>query len=73
MADQFTKSEQVAQSEPMAGQHEYVPLDIDDPHRAALEDNPEHAERPTFNTLAAVVVSIPVYFLRRVDDFPANS
>ncbi|OQV06727.1 hypothetical protein CLAIMM_11260 [Cladophialophora immunda] len=32
-----------------------VPLDLDDPHRAALEDNPAHAGRPPLKTLLAVV------------------
>lgn len=36
------------------------PLDFTDPHRAALEDNPEHAESLNFRTLAAVVVIILV-------------
>ncbi len=29
----------------------------DDPHRAALEDNPEVAERPSWSTCLAVLVS----------------
>ena len=33
-----------------------APLDLDDPHRAALEDNPARAERPSFKTILAVVV-----------------
>ncbi|ETN36195.1 uncharacterized protein HMPREF1541_08472 [Cyphellophora europaea CBS 101466] len=33
----------------------HVPLDLDDPHRAALEDNPAHAERLTWTTLLAVI------------------
>ncbi|KIW15109.1 hypothetical protein PV08_07896 [Exophiala spinifera] len=33
----------------------HVPLDLDDPHRAALEDNPEHAEKLTWTTLLAVI------------------
>ena len=33
-------------------------LDLeDDPHRAALEDNPEKAEVPSWSTLLAVLVS----------------
>lgn len=34
-----------------------IPLDLDDPHRAALEDNPEKAETLTWTTLLAVLVS----------------
>ena len=33
-----------------------IPLDLHDPHRAALEDNPEHAGRPPVKTMLAVVV-----------------
>jgi hypothetical protein len=33
-----------------------IPLDLDDPHRAALEDNPERAEKLTWTTLLAVIV-----------------
>ena len=36
----------------------HVPLDLDDPHRAALEDNPEHAEKLTWTTLLAIIVSL---------------
>ncbi|KAK5382343.1 hypothetical protein LTR20_006024 [Exophiala xenobiotica] len=32
-----------------------IPLDLDDPHRAALEDNPERAEKLTWTTLLAVI------------------
>lgn len=35
-----------------------VPIDLDDPHRAALDDNPEHAERPSIKTLLAVMVRL---------------
>ncbi|KAI1613465.1 putative major facilitator superfamily transporter [Exophiala viscosa] len=39
-----------------AHQHvEDVPLDFVDPHRAALESNPEHSEIPSLSTLLAVV------------------
>lgn len=34
-----------------------IPLDLDDPHRAAIEDNPERAEKLTWTTLLAVIVS----------------
>ncbi|KAL2423684.1 Trichothecene efflux pump TRI12 [Exophiala dermatitidis] len=33
---------------------EHIPLDLDDPHRAAIEDNPEKAETLTWTTLLAV-------------------
>jgi len=36
--------------------HDYIPTDLDDPHRAALEENPEHAERMTWATILAVLV-----------------
>lgn len=36
---------------------DHIPLDLDDPHRAALEDNPEKAETLTWTTLLAVAVS----------------
>ncbi len=35
-----------------------VPLDLDDPHKAALEDNPEKAETLTLRTLLAILVSV---------------
>lgn len=38
---------------------EHIPLDLIDPHRAALEDNPEKAERPSLSTCLAVIVSGP--------------
>lgn len=34
-----------------------IPTDLDDPHRAALEENPEHAEKLSLNTILAVLVS----------------
>ena len=34
-----------------------IPTDLDDPHRAALEENPEHAEKLTWVTTLAVIVS----------------
>lgn len=37
--------------------HDHIPTDLDDPHRAALEENPEHAERLTLTTILAVIVS----------------
>lgn len=36
-----------------------VPIDLEDPHAAALQDNPEHVEKLTTNTLLALFVSIP--------------
>lgn len=36
---------------------EDVPLDFIDPHRAALEMNPEHSEKLSWSTILAVVVS----------------
>jgi hypothetical protein len=36
--------------------NDIVPLDFEDPHRAALEDNPQHAEKLTTKTLLAVFV-----------------
>lgn len=36
---------------------EALPVDLDDPHRAALENNPDHAERPSLATILAVLVS----------------
>jgi len=36
-----------------------VPLDFIDPHRAALENNPEHAEKLSLSTILAVVVRDP--------------
>ncbi|KPI34672.1 Vacuolar basic amino acid transporter 5 [Cyphellophora attinorum] len=35
--------------------HQKPPTDLDDPHRAALEDNPEHARRPSWATINAVL------------------
>lgn len=32
------------------------PSDFYDPHRAALEENPDHAERPSARTILAVLV-----------------
>lgn len=36
--------------------YDNVPVDFEDPHRAALEDNPQHAEKLTTKTLLAVFV-----------------
>ena len=33
-----------------------IPLDLDDPHKAALEDNPEKAETITLTTFLAIAV-----------------
>jgi len=33
------------------------PINLDDPHRAALENAPEHAEKPSLQTILAVIVS----------------
>ncbi|KAJ9618122.1 hypothetical protein H2204_013169 [Knufia peltigerae] len=59
----LTKSEmtEIGQAEHRDLEHNHevdkrhVPLDLDDPHRAALEDNPEHAEKLTWTTLLAVI------------------
>lgn len=40
---------------------EDVPLDFVDPHRAALENNPEHSEKLSLSTILAVVVSTYQY------------
>jgi hypothetical protein len=34
-----------------------IPLDLDDPHKAALEENPERAETLTWRTVCAILVS----------------
>lgn len=53
---------------PMEGQvnaHQHVediPLDFVDPHRAALEGNPEHSEVPSLSTLLAVAVGVLAVF-----------
>ena len=53
---------------PMEGQvnaHQHVedvPLDFVDPHRAALESNPEHSEIPSLSTLLAVAVGLVTAF-----------
>lgn len=36
---------------------DHVPIDLDDPHRAALDDNPSQAQRPPLKTILAVLVS----------------
>jgi hypothetical protein len=38
-----------------------IPLDLDDPHRAAIEDNPEKAETLTWTTLLAVLVRFTLH------------
>lgn len=59
-----TKAEMEAREiEQVAQQHQHQPnisaLDLeDDPHRAALEDNPDKAEIPSWSTLLAVLVRI---------------
>jgi hypothetical protein len=35
-----------------------IPLDFEDPHLAALEDNPEHAKKLTVKTILALFVSV---------------
>ena len=37
---------------------EDVPLDLVNPHKAALEENPDTAELPSFSTCLAIVVSL---------------
>ncbi len=37
---------------------EDIPVDLVDPHRAALDLNPDHAEVPSLSTMLAVVVSL---------------
>ena len=37
---------------------EDVPLDLVNPHKAALEENPDKAELPSFSTCLAIVVSL---------------
>lgn len=37
---------------------EDVPLDFIDPHRAALEMNPEHSEKLSWSTILAVIVCV---------------
>lgn len=49
--------EQSSNEESAVHQEHHIPLDLDDPHRAALEDNPDKAERLTWTTLLAVIVS----------------
>jgi len=44
-----------------------IPLDFEDPHRAALEDNPEKAETLTWRTLLAVLVSPIILHIRLPD------
>lgn len=51
---------------------EDMPLDFDDPHRAALEDNPEQAEKLTLSTALAVLVRT-VEHLHRSSTRHANS
>jgi len=38
------------------GYGDTIPLDLDDPHRAAIEDNPEEAKKLTPSTVLAVAV-----------------
>lgn len=40
---------------------EDVPVDLVDPHRAALDHNPDRAERPSLSTILAVVVGTLEY------------
>lgn len=64
MAAEKSDSAQFEVSEPARsavrhGHSDYIPTDLDDPHRAALEENPEHAEKLTWTTILAVLVSPP--------------
>lgn len=62
MAAEKNDGSQLEVSEPARStarhlQSDYIPTDLDDPHRAALEENPEHAERLSLTTILAVLVS----------------
>jgi hypothetical protein len=41
---------------------EHAPLDLDDPHRAALEDNPDHRENLSLPLILAVIVRAIIAF-----------
>ncbi len=57
--EQRPKAAEAGVSQPIRHvEHSTVPLDLDDPHRAALEDNPEHAEKLTLSTVLAVMVRV---------------
>jgi len=43
-------------SQTKAGYGDAIPLDLDDPHRAAIEDNPDEAKKLTPSTVLAVAV-----------------
>jgi hypothetical protein len=45
-------TERIENSEHMAS----IPIDLDDPHRGALEDNPERAEKLSWRLVLAVMV-----------------
>lgn len=51
---------------------EDVPLDFIDPHRAALEMNPEHSEKLSLSTILAVVVSISCHLRSCERDMLSN-
>ena len=56
---QRPKAEEAGVTHPVQHvEHTTVPLDLDDPHRAALEDNPEQAEKLTISTVLAVMVGL---------------
>jgi hypothetical protein len=38
------------------------PLDLDDPHAAAIEDNPHHAEKVSVTTFLAIIVRQTLIF-----------
>lgn len=38
-----------------------IPIDFDDPHRAALEDDPQEAEKLSWRLILAVIVSWSLY------------
>jgi hypothetical protein len=50
------ESQHLEASQPL---EETSSIDWDDPHRAALADNPEKAEKLSWSTILAVMVSTP--------------
>ena len=50
--EQRPKAAEAGVSQPVRHvEHSTVPLDLDDPHRAALEDNPERADKLSLSLL----------------------
>lgn len=53
---QITAGDEERRDKPEIDHMEEAPVDLDDAHRAALENNPDTVETPSLSTILAVMV-----------------